>query len=303
MKVKCEYCDSYIDDTLESCPHCGAPSIHMARSASKEPKTIEELQAFCRAKNINLERMHFHIGENYTAPKAFGIYKDEHGNFVVYKNKADGTRAVRYEGTDEAFAVNEIYQKLKAEVMEVREQAASKGYSRPRPQSTAPQKSTGNKKGCRRGCLIGILVLFLGPIALGLLGLLLQALGITSSASSGYYNYNGNTYYNNGSSWYEYVDDDWRRTDYKDDYFPDYEDHFVDDYTGTPFTSSSTYSGSSGSDSYSSWESSNNWNDDWDDDDWSWDWDDDDDDWDWDSDSSWDSGYDWDSGSDWDSDW
>ena len=37
--------------------------------------------------------------------------------FIVYKNKADGTRAVRYKGTDEAYAVNELYLKLKDEIL------------------------------------------------------------------------------------------------------------------------------------------------------------------------------------------
>ena len=306
MKVKCEYCDNFIDDTLETCPHCGAENVHMARSAAKEPKTIEELQAFCRARNVNLERMHFHIGENYKGPKAFGIYRDEDGNFVVYKNKADGSRAVRYRGTDEAFAVNEIYQKLKAEVLEVRKQAGRRSGS----QKSAAQKSTGSRsyqytkstKNRKLGCLIVVLVICLWPIALGLLSLLLESFGISlSGAEKGYYDYNGSTYYNSGSSWYEYVDDDWYRTDYDDDYFIDYDDHFVYDYSGTPFDD--------GSDAYSSWESSNNWSDDWDDDDWddddddwSWGWDDDDDDddWSWDDD---DDDWDWDSGSDWDSDW
>lgn len=57
----------------------------------------------------------FFIGEDYKEPKAFGIYQD--GNrFIVYKNKADGSRAIRYDGLDEAYAVNEIYLKLKEEI-------------------------------------------------------------------------------------------------------------------------------------------------------------------------------------------
>lgn len=53
---------------------------------------------------------------DFRQPKAFGIYKDSDGNFVVYKNKGDGTRAERYRGKDEAYAVNEIYQKLRSEI-------------------------------------------------------------------------------------------------------------------------------------------------------------------------------------------
>ena len=56
------------------------------------------------------------IGKNIKEPKAFGIYKDGR-NFIVYKNKANGQRAVRYKGTDEAYAVNELYMRLKEEIL------------------------------------------------------------------------------------------------------------------------------------------------------------------------------------------
>ena len=110
MKLKCNYCGSFIKDTDEKCPNCGAVNEHLMRSADGIPKTIEELKAFCQKHNLPLKQMRFFIGENFTEPKAFGIYKDDEGNFIVYKNKADGSRTVRYQGTDEAYAVNEIYQ-------------------------------------------------------------------------------------------------------------------------------------------------------------------------------------------------
>ncbi len=78
------------------------------------PQTIEELKAFCAEKGMPLEKMRFFIGENIQEPKAFGIYRDENDRFVVYKNKADGSRAVRYSGPDEAYAVRELYLKLKS---------------------------------------------------------------------------------------------------------------------------------------------------------------------------------------------
>ena len=40
----------------------------------------------------------------------------ETGEFVVYKNKADGSRAERYRGTDEEFAVVELYDRLQSEI-------------------------------------------------------------------------------------------------------------------------------------------------------------------------------------------
>ena len=75
------------------------------------PKTIEELKQYCMDRGMPLERMRFFIGEDCREPRAFGIYRDG-DRFVVYKNKANGSRAVRYHGPDEAYAVNELYQKL-----------------------------------------------------------------------------------------------------------------------------------------------------------------------------------------------
>lgn len=62
MKIKCDYCGSFIDDTDDICPHCGGVNEHVMRSADGIPKTVEELQAFCRAKNLPLTQMRFYIG-------------------------------------------------------------------------------------------------------------------------------------------------------------------------------------------------------------------------------------------------
>ena len=117
MKIKCEYCGAMIEDTEDKCPNCGAANTNVKRMADRTPKTIEELESWYRARNLPpYETTRFFIGIDYRQPRAFGIYKD--GNeFVVYKNKADGSRAVRYRGTDEAYAVNEIYLKLKSEIL------------------------------------------------------------------------------------------------------------------------------------------------------------------------------------------
>ena len=48
MKVKCDYCGSFIEDTDETCPNCGAVNSHLMRSADGVPKTIEELKAFAK---------------------------------------------------------------------------------------------------------------------------------------------------------------------------------------------------------------------------------------------------------------
>ena len=117
-KVRCEFCSNYIDETSQTCPNCGAVNPAYMRMAHDTPKTISELQSWYRARNLPPESTtRFFIGKNVTEPKAFGIY-EANGTFVVYKNKANGERAIRYRGTDEAYAVNEMYMKLKEIILQ-----------------------------------------------------------------------------------------------------------------------------------------------------------------------------------------
>ena len=259
MRVKCEYCGNYILDTDKICPQCGAPNAHMQRSADGVPKTIDELRAFCEAKKLPLKKMRFFIGEDYRGPKAFGIYRDA-DDVVVYKNKADGSRAVRYRGTDEAYAVNEIYQKLKSEISLQRSRSANAGGG-------------GKTKGFR-AFLPTILALLLGAnLVVGAVSALKG-----NGPSNGYYYYGDTYYYNQNDSWFEYDStvDEWypttvdeTLTDHYDDYFAS--SSYSSSYEASDFSDSSYYV-------EPSYESS------WDDDD----------DWDWGGD--WDSGAtDWDS--------
>ncbi len=160
MKVKCEYCGNLIDDTLANCPQCGAPNAAMSRAASVTPKTIEELMAWYAARKLPpYETTRFFIGKDYSGPRAFGIYEKD-GIFTVYKNKADGTRAVRYRGSDEAYAVNEIYLKLKSEILN---QKAHQGNSR----GSSGNRQRGNMEGNNfLSFLKAGLVMFLGYGAL-----------------------------------------------------------------------------------------------------------------------------------------
>ena len=85
-------------------------------SAKDSPKTIEQLSRFCATRAVPLNRMRFFIGEDCRDPKAFGIYQNVYGDFVVYKNKDDGTSVIRYRGPDEEHAVQEIFTKLESEI-------------------------------------------------------------------------------------------------------------------------------------------------------------------------------------------
>jgi len=116
MRITCSYCGGYLEDTDVNCPNCNAPNGNLKRNAYGMPTTIEGLKEWAVENDIPLSQLRFFIGYDMREPRAYGIYKDENGNFVVYKNKANGKRAVRYKGTDEAYAVNEIYQKIRTEI-------------------------------------------------------------------------------------------------------------------------------------------------------------------------------------------
>ena len=194
MKIKCEYCNSMFDDTLEKCPSCGAPNQNVRRSTSDQPTTIEGLKEWYQRMGLPpYETTRFFIGINYTAPRAFGIYQDENtGNFVVYKNKDDGSRAVRYEGTDEAYAVNELHTRLKQEILQ------QKG----RNINNAKNKSYGRKRKRKSGCLSSFIVLlFVGA------PMLFMAWFYHNESPSpiGYYMYNESDFYK-GKLFYHYDD-------------------------------------------------------------------------------------------------
>ena len=271
MKIKCEYCGSFISDTDEKCPNCGGTNSHLARSAKGVPKTIAELKAFCAERKMPLEKMRFFLGVDYKKPKAFGIYEDEDGNFVVYKNKADGSRAVRYSGKDEAYAVNEIFQKLRSEV-QLRKKSGT---------ATAPDSSARSmyKKGRSAGYIICAVFL-----AITLFFGIVVTYETFHTPDKGYYEYCGGCYYNDYDSWYYYDtgSNSWTPTTVDTQLSDNYGDYWLSvdysaDYNAADFQDSQYYSATT--------------DEDWSDDDW------DDDDFDYDYDS-------WDSGStDWDSDW
>lgn len=288
MKKTCDYCGNYLSETDENCPCCGAPNPNLKRTGEGVPATIEELKAFCERHHLPLEDMRFFIGEDCREARAFGIYQDEEGLFVVYKNKADGTRAVRYRGKDEAYAVNELYQKLQSEILSQRQhQAAARDRQRsaPPPQETyfTRKKEEAQKRKTWRIFGIALLIFIVGGI--------LWSGGLPDK---GYYTYNGGYYYSDMDHWYSYDEADgaWYLTDVDDELDDHYRDYFdgedYDGYYGYSDWADSEYA----SDYDSGWDSS------YGDDDSDWDSDWDDDDWDWDSGSDWDSGY-----TDWDSDW
>ncbi len=130
-RCKCPFCGEPVWQLASNCASCGKPLpeevllmfneepeqslLDMENSSSAEsmesPRTIEELKSWCDENGMPLDRMRFFLGENFQEPRAFGIYRVD-DTYIVYKNKANGERAVRYSGPDEAFAIKELYMKL-----------------------------------------------------------------------------------------------------------------------------------------------------------------------------------------------
>ena len=133
----CPFCGAVVTSEEKKCPNCGGENPNYVRDQVRQivqPKTLDELKEYCAERGMPLLRMRFFIGVNTQEPRAFGIYR-EGSRFIVYKNKSDGSRAVRYNGTDEAYAVNEIYTKLI-------EECHSRGIYPDQPGKPAAQSST-----------------------------------------------------------------------------------------------------------------------------------------------------------------
>lgn len=158
MQIKCGYCGSMIEETADKCPFCGATNNAVKRTADKTPKTIAELQQWYQDRHLPpYETTRFFIGINYKKPKAFGIYQDG-DQFIVYKNKANGERAIRYQGTDEAYAVNELYLKLKSEILNQK----ANNQTRKQQQTLTREQ----KKEKRKNILITFAIFFAGFVGL-----------------------------------------------------------------------------------------------------------------------------------------
>ncbi len=246
MKIKCEYCNSYIDETEERCPTCGAANKDFKRVGNQVPTTIEELEKWYKDHNLpEYEVTRFFIGIDYKEPKAFGIYKDDMtGNFVVYKNKDTGERKIRYEGKDEKYAVNELYMRLKEEIVNQKNLNGGRDNG----------NSKKNKKFLKNLCLF----VFIQIVVLIFLSFVIP--------SRGYYNINNQEYYYVNGNWYVYDNSDWRSTSK-----PNYSGRVSNYYDGSSYSSSSDYTDITTSsvydeswdsddwDSDSSWSSSDSW--------------------------------------------
>ena len=213
MKIQCSYCGNMINDTDEKCPNCGAPNVNVKRTYSGQPQTIEALKQWYSDRGLPpYETTRFFIGQDYRKPRAFGIYKDEKsGNFIVYKNKDNGQRAVRYEGTDEAYAVNELFQRLKQEIIEQKRNNLNNNNASSNTRSFGGENSSKSNSSKLGKTLItffaGIFILIAAviPFVKNLVTEVSDGLG----PNKGYYDYCGDIYYYsyedyNGNYWFKF---------------------------------------------------------------------------------------------------
>ena len=264
---QCEYCGAPVRSDQSGCPKCGAPNPNYVPEGERTvflPKTIDELKEYCAERGMPLLRMRFFIGEDFREPKAFGICRDGE-QVIVYKNKADGSRAIRYQGPDEAYAVSEIFAKLLEEchnrgIYPDGKPAAGTGGTK----GSLTEKAEKQKKS-RRIMILIFAVIFLIQIFM-FFGSRIR------HRHDGYYRYDDYIYYNYGSDWYYNNGWTWVETDS----YPvsNYEDYYAgtdydSDWGGSDFKDSSAWeqiqeSHSSSSSDYSSWDSGDtNWDSDW----------------------------------------
>lgn len=281
---RCPHCGALILPNEKFCSQCGAPLTGAADTAGAantgeqtpanaavagssgwqpgtRPRTIEQLQDFCAYNEMPLERMRFFVGEDYKEARAFGIYQEDR-RFVVYKNRSDGSRVVRYDGPDEAYAVGELYDKLLDE--------CHRRDIWPDGKPADLEKRRKSEK--RRRIAIAVVVVLL----VGTLGYIFYRIGAKMHAYDGYYRFESpGIYYCYGDDWYYSDDSDWVRTD--DVPYDNYDDR-ADYYIGDTYDSSWGYSdfeqsqawaqiqeeSRTSSDDYNSWDSGDtDWDSDW----------------------------------------
>ena len=274
---ECSVCGTPVRSDEPKCSCCGA--------ANEVPRTIEELKAYCVKKGMPLDRMRFFVGKDYVKPKAFGIYEDG-GRFIVYKNKADGSRAVRYEGPDEEYAVRELFLKLLDE-------CHKRGiYPDGRPVEKPARSQTGSEDGTsrtgKRKSRGKTVVLVLCALCLIAMICIFSTFDWSfRSYKNGYYQLNDSYYLKKGSHWFYGGSYDWHSRNGSpsenvvylgNDYDPAWgviefeesqtgKDYLAGKYNSYSDNSRDSY-GSSSSDysssDYSSWDSSDtDWDSDW----------------------------------------
>ncbi|MBO4885581.1 MAG: hypothetical protein J5602_09740 [Clostridia bacterium] len=179
--------------------------------------SVQELLERAAERGMPLEKMRFFINQDRHEPRCFGIYQDEYtGHWVVYKNKSDGSRAVRYSGPDEAYAAQQIWDKINSEVR-LRVEKAAQATRATEAYRRAERRTTTRHK---------VIVLVIAALI---------ACGIYAESKQprrGYYVYDDDILYYQNNYWYFYDElyDSWS---YYDE--PEGDDWYEDAWYGSTY--------------------------------------------------------------------
>ena len=219
MDKKMVYRPDLAEDATEFCPLCGAPvapeekSEPEASPAQPEtaPRTVEELLALCASFEADPAAYHFYIGEDEKDAVGYGLFVDEFGDYVFYHNHRNQQRSIRYKGRDEAYAVGELYRRMKeARVFYRPVSRQEEGGERRHHHSHSGQSGRQRRKArrIRLAVAIGAAVVVCCVAAVVLRWRALQP-------KDGYYHCQGRYYYLQQHQWYAYdsVMDNWEKTD------------------------------------------------------------------------------------------
>ena len=105
-----------IEETADKCPFCGATNNAVKRTADKTPKQSPNYSSGIRTDTCRRMRQQDFL-------LASIIRNQKHLVFIrmatssLYTKQGKRRTCIRYQGTDEAYAVNELYLKLKSEIL------------------------------------------------------------------------------------------------------------------------------------------------------------------------------------------
>ncbi len=120
--------------------------------------SLHEYKDFVQRHNIPLDKIRFALGEDKGhEPRWFYIYQDRFtGEWVVAKNKSDGSTAERYRGQDEAKACQILFDKMEEEFNNRKHEAGSE-Y----PASAGSVKKIEEKRICLYCCFNRLCIILL----------------------------------------------------------------------------------------------------------------------------------------------
>ena len=222
--------------------------------------SIQDILDIAEKHSIPLERMRFFIGVNCQEEKCFGIYYDNYTEkYIVYKNKNNGERVIRYQGVNEAEAAQIIMDKI-VEETNIREKDKDWWEHQQNLATSSDYVKEYNKEIKNRNkqsidfstimngaattsiilCIIAFVVLLLASLPRFTYQLYKDYQ--QSSPRTGYYLDDNNYYYFNKGVWYFWNDFEWKKYDGTIDYNNyNYNKNYSSNYQITDFKESDYY--------------------------------------------------------------